>query len=251
MNLTVEIIPIPGIPEIHKNDDLTTIIADAAASHQIVFQEKDILVVTQKIISKAEGCLIQKHEIQASEFAQQMSVFTGHSPENMELVLQSSRRIVRMTNGFIISQTKHGFVMANAGVDSSNTGGEDYISVLPVDPDASALKIKNNLEDRYGVQLTVIISDTFGRPWREGQINMAIGVAGMKPLVDYRGKLDDNGRIMKATCIAAADELCSAAELVSGKTSRFPAVIIRNYRYIPGPGSARELVMDEEHDVFK
>ena len=251
MNLPLEIIPIPGIPEIQNNDDLALIIADAATAHQIHFQKKDILVVTQKIISKAEGCIFHKDEIEASGFAEQMSEYTGHSPEYMEMVLRTSRRIVRMTNGFIISQTKHGFVMANGGVDTSNTGGKDCISVLPDDPDASALELKTRLEEKYGVELAVIISDTFGRPWRNGQVNMAIGIAGMKPLLDYRGKRDDDGRMMKATCIAAADELCSAAELVSGKTSRCPAVIIRNYQYESGCGSARKFVMDEEQDVFK
>jgi coenzyme F420-0:L-glutamate ligase/coenzyme F420-1:gamma-L-glutamate ligase len=180
-----------------------------------------------------------------------MAKYTGHEPEYMELVLRNSKRIVRMANGLVISQTHHGFVMANSGVDLSNSGGKNRIVTLPVDPDRSARQIKDAIESLTGKKIAVIISDTFGRPWRKGQVNMAVGVAGLKPILDYRGLKDNDGRVMKATEIAIADELCSAAELVSGKTKKLPVVIIRNYTFDPAPGSAKELVMEDEYDIFK
>lgn len=180
-----------------------------------------------------------------------MAEYTGHDPEYMELVLRSSKRVVRMADGLVISQTHHGFVMANSGIDSSNSGGKDRIVTLPEKPDRSAQQIKKSIEASTGKKIAVIISDTFGRPWRNGQVNMAIGIAGMLPIVDYRGKKDNDGRMMKATQIAAVDELCSAAELVSGKTKRLPVVIIRNYPFKPASGTTKDLIMDEAHDLFK
>ncbi len=180
-----------------------------------------------------------------------MAGYTGHDPEYMELVLRNSKRMVRMADGLVISQTHHGFVLANSGVDSSNSGGKDRMVTLPEKPDESAQRIKNSLEESTGKRIAVIISDTFGRPWRNGQVNMAIGLAGLNPIVDYRGIKDNDGREMRATQIAVADELCSAAELVSGKTKRLPVVIIRNYPFEPASGTAKDLVMDEAHDLFR
>jgi coenzyme F420-0:L-glutamate ligase / coenzyme F420-1:gamma-L-glutamate ligase len=247
----MEIFPIPDIPEITKGNNLADIILSSAIQNQISLENGDILVIAQKVVSKAEGCVHDKAAIKASSFAIQMSKYARHDPEYLELVLRGSRRIVRMANGLVISQTHHGFVMANSGVDSSNSGGVDRMVTLPEDPDRSARLLKESIEASTGKYVAIIISDTFGRPWRTGQVNMAIGIAGMKAINDYRGINDNDGREMKATRIAVADELCSAAELVSGKTKKLPVVIVRNFPFDPFPGTARELVREEEHDIFK
>jgi len=247
----LELFGIPGIPEIKRGDDIAGIILESAKKGHITIEDGDILVVTQKIVSKAEGRVYNKDSVETTPFAQKMAGYTGHDPEYIELVLRNSKRIVRMADGLVISQTHHGFVMANSGVDSSNSGGKDRIVILPEKPDKSARQIKKSIETSTGKKIAVIISDTFGRPWRNGQVNMTIGIAGLDPIVDYRGKNDNDGREMKATQIAAADELCSAAELVSGKTKRLPVVIIRNYPFEPASGTAKDLVRDEAHDLFR
>ncbi len=251
MNTSLELFPVPGIPEIRKGDSLPEIIMQAVERHSISFQDKDILVVAQKIVSKAEGCVYRATDIEPTEFARKIAAYSFHAPEYVELILQSSKRIVRMANGIIIAQTKHGFILANAGVDSSNAGGKEMMVVLPEDPDTSAELLRHAIETTIGKRIAVIISDTFGRPWRVGHVNMAIGIAGIEPFIDYRGHKDNDGREMKATRIAVADELCSAAELVSGKTKRYPVVIVRNFQFTSGNGSAKQLVRDEEHDIFK
>ena len=243
--------PVPGIPEIHDGTDLAEVILASIAANDIALEDGDILVVAQKVVSKAEGRVYHRSEIDASSFAGEMAAYTGHTAEYMELVLRSSRRIVRMANGLVISQTHHGFVMANSGVDSSNAGGENRMVMLPENPDESARRLQRAVEESTGANLAVIISDTFGRPWRRGQVNMAVGIAGMNPILDYRGREDNDGRALKATRIAVADELCSAAELVSGKTRKLPVVVIRGYRFDPASGSTRDLVMDEDCDIFK
>lgn len=249
---TLEIFPVIGIPEIKPGDELSIIINDSLEAQKNSLCDGDIVVIAQKIVSKSEGCIHKKENIKVSSFAEKMCSYTGHAPEYMELVLQESRRIVRMANGFVIAQTHHGFVMANAGVDASNSGAPDTMITLPKDPDLSARLIKENLEKISGKQqLAVIISDTFGRPWRTGHVNMAIGVAGMDAVEDYRGLFDSEGREMKVTQIAAADELCSAAELVSGKIKKMPVVIIRNYPFKETCGTASILVRDETMDIFK
>jgi len=251
MRPALELFSIPDIPEIKKGDDLAGIILKSAKRGHITIEDGDILVVTQKIVSKAEGRVFSKDSIDTTPFAEKLAKYTGHDPEYMELVLRSSKRIVRMADGLVISQTHHGFVMANSGVDSSNSGGKDRIVTLPEKPDKSAQQIKKSIEASTGKKIAVIISDTFGRPWRNGQVNMAVGIAGLNPIVDYRGQKDNDGRMMKATQIAAADELCSAAELVSGKTKRLPVVIIRNYPFEPASGTVEDIIMDEAHDLFK
>jgi coenzyme F420-0:L-glutamate ligase/coenzyme F420-1:gamma-L-glutamate ligase len=251
MSSHLEVFPIPGIPEIKRGDNLARIILESATMNEIILEDGDILVIAQKIVSKAEGCVHNKRSVEVTSFAEQMSKYTGHEPEYMELVLRQSKRIVRMANGIVISQTHHGFIMANSGVDSSNSGGKNMIVTLPQDPDKSARQIKKSLDALSGKKIAVIISDTFGRPWRNGQVNMAVGIAGLKPIVDYRGIKDNNGRTMKATQIAVADELSSAAELVSGKTKKLPVAIIRNYQFVPAFGKAKELIRDETSDIFK
>jgi coenzyme F420-0:L-glutamate ligase / coenzyme F420-1:gamma-L-glutamate ligase len=251
VNTALHIFPIPGIPEIQPKDDVADIIIRSAENGGIRFQNGDIFVIAQKIVSKAEGRVYTGDDIEVSDFAKQMSAYTGHTPEYMELVLENSRRIVRMAGGLVIAQTRHGFVMANAGIDSSNTGGSGKMVALPADPDASAAELKRRIEAASGISAAVLISDTFGRPWRNGHVNMAIGAAGLLPLIDYRGQKDNDGREMQATQIAVADELCSAAELVSGKTNRLPVVVIRNFHYSGGAGTAQDLIRDEDHDLFK
>jgi len=248
---TISIFGIPGIPEVRPGDDLACLILDAMIKNRIVLEDEDILVIAQKIVSKAEGRVYEKDEISVSPFAEQITRSGAKSPRYMELVLRESKRIVRMVNDLVISQTPHGFVMAGAGVDQSNAGGKDRMIALPHDPDLSARNLKKRLEEKTGKALAVIISDTFGRPWRNGQVNQAIGIAGISPFIDYRGQIDNDGREMKASEIAVVDELASAAELISGKTRRMPVVIIRGFEYQKGPGCARDLVRAEENDLFR
>jgi coenzyme F420-0:L-glutamate ligase/coenzyme F420-1:gamma-L-glutamate ligase len=247
----ISIFGIPGLPEIKSGDDLSTIIFDSMVQHSICFKNKDVLVVAQKIVSKAEGRVYEKKDILVSQFAEQFSHANNICPHYLELVLQESKRIVRMVNHLVISQTKHGFVMAGAGVDQSNAGGEGLVVALPRDPDLSALRLKKQLEDLSGVSIAIIISDTFGRPWRRGQVNQAIGLAGIEPFLDYRRQKDNDGREMKVTKIAVVDELASAAELISGKTARMPVVVIRGVEYSKGSGTGKDLVRDKEKDIFK
>ena len=172
-------------------------------------------------------------------------------PRQIEVVLRESRRIVRMDRGIIISETRHGFVCANAGVDASNVPGNETVCLLPLDPDASAAKLQRSLADHTGVEPAVVISDSFGRPWRQGITDVAIGVAGLNPLADYRGRTDPHGNPLEASVLAVADELAAAAELAMGKTDAVPAAIVRNYPYEPAPGTARELLMEPERDFFR
>jgi coenzyme F420-0:L-glutamate ligase / coenzyme F420-1:gamma-L-glutamate ligase len=213
------VIPIEGLPEIHEGEDLGALIADAAA-----FEDGDVLVVSHKVVSKAEGRVVQG--------------------DKLEVVLGESQRIVRRRGDFVIAETRHGFVCASAGVDASNAPAAGTLVLLPVDPDASAAR----LHEQLGV--AVIISDSFGRPWRQGTTDVAIGVAGLAPLVDYRGQTDPAGYALRSTVVAIADELASAAELVKGKTAGVPAAIVRGLAPA-GAGTARELVLPPERDLFR
>jgi coenzyme F420-0:L-glutamate ligase/coenzyme F420-1:gamma-L-glutamate ligase len=207
--------------------------------------------VTHKIVSKAEGRLVDLRSVEPSAFAKGFAARYGRDPRQIEVVLRESRRVVRMERGLIIAETHHGFVCANAGVDASNVPGDDTVCLLPVDPDASAARLREALRARIESDLAVIISDSFGRPWREGITNVAIGVAGMEPLADYRGRRDPYGYPLEASILAVADELAAAAELVMGKTEGMPVAIIRNYPYKPGPGRALDLLMAPERDLFR
>lgn len=248
---SISIYGVQGIPEISPGDALADIILDAMKDNGICLEDGDILVVAQKIVSKAEGRVYEKCMISVSPFAKQAADLLGFSPQYVELVLRESKRIVRMADGVLICQTHHGFVMAGAGVDQSNAGGRDRLIALPHNPDRSASDLRKSFEEKTGKRMAVIISDTFGRPWRKGQINQAIGLSGILPMVDYRGKEDNDGREMKVTQIAVADELASAAELISGKTKRMPVVILRGFEYQTGPGSATDLVREQDKDIFK
>ena len=244
----VEVMPVEGIPEVRPGDDLAEFIARAAGED---LHTGDILVVTHKIVSKAEGRLVDLRTVEPSALAKGFATRYEKDPRQIEVVLRESRRIVRMDHGLIISETHHGFVCANAGVDASNVPGGETLCLLPVDPDASAANLRSALASQAGTDLAVIISDSFGRAWREGITNVAIGVAGMEPLADYRGQTDPHGFPLAASILAVADELAAAAELVMGKTTGIPVAIIRNYAYKPGPGTARDLLMAPERDLFR
>jgi coenzyme F420-0:L-glutamate ligase / coenzyme F420-1:gamma-L-glutamate ligase len=211
----------------------------------------DILVVTHKIVSKAEGRLVDLPAIEPSALSKGFAARYGRDPRQIEVVFRESRRIVRMERGLIIAETHHGFVCANAGVDASNVPGDDMVCLLPVDPDASAARLREALVAQTGSELAVIVSDSFGRPWRDGIINVAIGVSGMDPLADYRGQRDPHGYPLEASVLAVADELAAAAELVMGKTAGIPVAIVRGYPYETSPGTGRDLLMPPERDLFR
>jgi coenzyme F420-0:L-glutamate ligase / coenzyme F420-1:gamma-L-glutamate ligase len=247
----VRIIGLQGLPNITSGMDLAQIIVEGAQDQDLTFTSGDILVVTQKIISKAEGRLVDLHAVTPSPFAVQVAKVQEKDPQVVEVVLRETKRVVKMAQRTIISETHHGFVCAHAGVDESNVAGEGTVALLPVDADASAQRLRQDIRERTGVELAVIISDTFGRPWRVGLVNVAIGVAGLEPLKDYRGLPDTEGRILRVTTLAVADELASAAELVMGKLDRVPVAVVRGYSYTPGDGTATQLVRAPEQDLFR
>jgi coenzyme F420-0:L-glutamate ligase / coenzyme F420-1:gamma-L-glutamate ligase len=245
---SLEILPVEGIPEVQPGDDLSELISRTAGED---LRAGDILIVTHKIVSKAEGRLVDLRAIEPSALAKGFAARYERDPRQIEVVLRESRRIVRMDRGLIIAETRHGFVCANAGVDISNVPGDDRVCLLPVDPDASAARLRKALVARTGFSLAVIVSDSFGRPWREGITNVAIGISGMDPLADYRGQRDPHGRPLEASVLAVADELAAAAELVMGKTAGIPVAIVRGYPYERGSGTGRDLLMPTERDLFR
>jgi coenzyme F420-0:L-glutamate ligase/coenzyme F420-1:gamma-L-glutamate ligase len=249
--MQITITAIHGIPEVRVGDALADLVMRGCEATGVAPEEGDILVVTQKIVSKAEGSLVDLREVEASQFATEYARQWGKDPRHIEVVLRETKRIVRMDKGIIISETHHGFVCANAGVDASNVPGEHVVSLLPRDSDDSAARLREAIRESSGVDVPVIISDSFGRTWRNGIINVAIGVAGLQGLIDYRGQEDPHGYLMSATVIAVADELASAAELVMGKVEACPVAMIRGYEYVPSPGTARELIMDPTRDMFR
>jgi len=247
----IKIIGIEGIPEVKPGDNLANLIIDSTQKNGIKIMDRDIIVVTHKIVSKAEGRLIDLKKIIPSNFALKISKRRKKDPRMVEVILREAKRIVRMERGVIIAETRHGFICANAGVDKSNVKGEDMVSLLPINPDKSAELIRDEIKRRLNADVAVIISDTFGRPWREGQTNIAIGVAGLEPILDYRGKRDSYGYTLKVTAIAIADELASAAELVMGKVGMVPIAIIRGYQYTEGGGSVKSLIRPRSKDLFR
>lgn len=246
----IEIIGLEGIPEVRIGEDLTRLIIEALGRQGERLQDKDIVIITQRIVSKAEGRVVRLSDVLPSPFARQIAALYDKDARQVELVLRESKRIVRMDRGVIIAETRHGFICANAGVDTSNTG-EDLASLLPVDPDASAERVRQRLKERLGVDVAVIITDTFGRPWREGITNVAIGAAGIAPLLSYLGQTDPYGYTLKATVVAVIDELAAAAELVMGKVERIPVAVIRGYDYAEGCEGAKALVREPEKDMFR
>ena len=249
----ISLVPLEGIPEIEPGDDLAELIAAAVAAAGIGLTDDDVLVVTQKVVSKAEGQVVDLATIEPGPEAREWGERWGKDARQVELVLRESAEIVRMADGgLIISRTRHGLVCANAGVDLSNTGGAELATLLPVDPDASARLLRERLGELAGARPAVVISDSFGRPWRNGIVNVAIGAAGMEVLADLRGSPDAQGREMRATVIAVADELASAADLAGGKVAQRPVVLVRGYTYVPAPENtgASALVMPREQDLF-
>ncbi len=242
---------LPGIPEVRPGDDLGTLILEAASRLGRRLEAGDILVVAQKIVSKAEGRFVSLREVSPSRLAQEFAATWGKDARAVEVVLREARRIVRMDRGVVIAETAHGFICANAGVDASNVPGEERVCLLPVDPDASAARLAKRVGELCGVGVAVIISDTFGRPWREGLVNVAIGVAGLQPLISYVGQQDPHGHTLRVTELAVVDELAAAAGLVMGKLERIPSVLIRGYRFQTGEGGARALVRSAERDLFR
>jgi coenzyme F420-0:L-glutamate ligase/coenzyme F420-1:gamma-L-glutamate ligase len=246
----VRIIGVTGIPEISAGDDLPSLIAAAAARQGLEAATGDVFVIAQKVVSKAEGRVVRLDSVEPSPAAREWAALYDKDARMVEVVLNESRRIVRMERGVIISETHHGFVCANAGVDASNTA-EGTVVLLPEDPDASARMIQAALEQAFGAQVAVIVSDTFGRPWREGLVNVALGIAGIAPLVDYRGQPDSHGRPLRVTVIAVADEIASAAELVMGKSDAVPVAVVRGFGYSGRAASGRELVRPPDLDLFR
>lgn len=247
----IQIIGLRGAPEARPGDDLARMALEVAETTGVSLADGDILVVAQKVVSKVEGLLVDLRTIEPSDLALRYAQQWGRDPRQVEVVLRESVRVVRMDRGLIISQTRHGFVCANAGVDASNVPGEDAVLLLPRAPDASAAQLREDLRRLAGVDVAVIISDSFGRPWRLGIVNVALGVSGMAPLADYRGQPDDFGRVMSASVMAVADEVASAAELVAGKVNRTPFVIVRGYPYQRADGKGADIIMDAASDLFK
>ena len=248
--MPVTITAVEGIPEVRAGDDLAALIHAAAQGQGLAFENGDVVVVTQKAVSKAEGRLVDLNDVEPSPLAVELATSWEKDPRHVEVVLRESKRIVRMDRGVIICETRHGFVCANAGVDASNAP-DGRLVLLPLDPDASARRIRDGLRRLAGADVAVIVSDTFGRPWRSGFTEVAIGVAGMLPIIDYVGKVDTQGRELRATWICVADELASAAELVTGKLNRVPAALIRGYAVPRGEGSARDILREAEKDMFR
>lgn len=250
VNAGLRLFRIPGIPEIRGGENLAKCISDSANGAGIAFQHGDILVIAQKIVSKAEGAFVRLETVTPSPQALAIAARLKKDPRVIEVVLQESRRIVR-SDHVLIAETRHGFVCANAGVDHSNVPGDEVVTLLPRDPDLSAKKLASALRKRAGKRLAVIISDTFGRPWRLGLTNVAIGAAGLPVLLDLRGTKDRHGKPLTATILAVADELAAAAGLLMGKSEGMPVVLIRGYRYKPASESAARLIRPAAEDLFR
>jgi coenzyme F420-0:L-glutamate ligase/coenzyme F420-1:gamma-L-glutamate ligase len=248
----IQVIGIEGLPIIKRGDNLASLICDAAKKQGTPIQDGDIIVVTHVVVSRAEGRITNLDEVVPSEFAKRIAEHSEKDPALVEVVLREAKRIIRMSDGKIITETKHGFICANSGVDKSNVPGERFVALLPENPDASADRIRREIKRLTGKDVAVIISDTHGRPLREGEINVAIGVSGLKPIKDRRGEKDLFGYVLRVKQTAVADELASTAELVIGQADEgVPAAIIRGYKFIKSETArATELVRPKEKDLF-
>ena len=248
----VRVIGVQGMPEIKSGDDIAGMMMDAAAQQGTPFEAGDVVVVTQKVVSKAEGRVITIEGVEPSALAISITEGFRRDPRHTELILRESARIARMDRGVIISETRHGFYCANAGIDASNIPGSDTVCLLPVDSDLSARGIRASISSRLGFDVAVIVSDTFGRPWRNGAANVAIGVAGFDPMLSYVGQEDSHGNMMYTTEIAVADELAATAELVTGKVEGVPVSIVRGYAYIPMEhASIKRILRTGDRDLFR
>ena len=246
----IRLLCIPGLPEIHKGDDLARKIVAAARRAKTPLENGDILVVAQKIVSKSEGRIVQLAKIKPSPKARELASSLKKDPRLIEVVLRESRRIVRSEHVLIV-ETHHGFVCANAGVDQSNVPGVDAVTLLPRDPDRSARRLGAALHKKTGKRLAVIISDTFGRPWRLGLTNVAIGIAGVPAVIDLRGSTDRDDKPLHATILAVADELAAAAGLLMGKAKGTPVILIRGYHFQPAHDSATRIIRPVHEDLFR
>ncbi|TME22012.1 MAG: coenzyme F420-0:L-glutamate ligase [Chloroflexi bacterium] len=242
----LELLGVEGLPEVRPGDDLAELIAARAR-----FEAGDVLVVAQKVVSKAEGRIVDLNDVTAGAEAVQIAgrLVAKPDPRMVQVVLDESVRVLR-SERVLITETRHGYVSANAGVDHSNVGGRDTLTLLPLDPDASAARLRARLRDLAGADVGVIVSDTFGRPWRLGIVNVALGVAGLPAVIDLRGTPDDDGNPLHATVLAVADEVAASAGLVMGKTDRTPAVIARGLR-LTGRGTGRDLIRPQAEDLFR
>ncbi len=250
----VSLFALPGIPDVQPGSDVARLILEALEREGLILQEGDVLVVTQKIISKAEGCAVPLAEVAPSAAAQALAEATDKDPRLVEVILSASRGVVRQRGPVLITETKHGWICANAGVDRSNVAGPEGEIALPLpdDPDASAAGLRARLREATGADVAVIISDTHGRPWREGTVNVALGVAGMHPIADLRGEPDMFGYTLRVTTVARADELAAAAGLVAGQAAeRLPVVLIRGAAYPHGEGRAVEMQRPPDQDLFR
>jgi len=243
--MTLQVIPVKFQKEIESNDDLVDLILES-----FEINDGDVLVFSQKIISKNEGRILSLSSVNPSLLADGIASSYGKDPRLVELILSESKRIVRMENGVIIVETKHGFVCANAGIDESNVK-DGYATLLPDDPDKSANLLKDRIKQKTGKNVAIIISDTFGRPFRLGQTDVAIGIAGLEPILDYNGKPDTFGKIMQVTAIAIADEICSTSELVMGKVQKCPIAVIRNYNFSSSTAKIQEMLRSDHDDLFR
>ena len=246
----MEVIPVRGLPEVKPGKDLGELIVAALRKGRLRLKGGDVVVVKQKAVSKAEGRLVNLADVVPGPRAEKLAESQGKDPRLVELILRESVRVVRAGHGVIITETRHGFVCANSGIDQSNVG-RGVAALLPVDSDRSARKIRATLEKASGVRLAVVVTDTFGRPWRLGQTDVAIGCSGIEPLVSYAGKQDKFGYRLRVTQPAVVDEIAGAAELVLGKLGGTPVAVVRGARYTRGDMGVRSLVMPEERDLFR
>lgn len=244
-----------GMPEVVPGDDLPALLLEAleATPDVLPLREDDVLVVTQKVVSKAEGAIVNLGGIEPRPELIEFAARWDRDPRQLEVVLREAKRVVRMANGVLITETAHGFICANGGVDASNVGpgSGEIVTLLPADPDASAARIREAVRDRHGLDVPVVISDSFGRPWRWGIVDVAIGVSGLLPIEDLRGSVDRDGRVMRSTIRAVADELASAAELALGKVAGRPAALVRGAAFTRGEGSIHDALMPASFDLFR
>jgi coenzyme F420-0:L-glutamate ligase/coenzyme F420-1:gamma-L-glutamate ligase len=251
----VEVVALDGIPEVVPGDDLAAFLGDALERRPdlLPLLADDVLIVTQKIVSKAEGAVVDLATVEPRPEAIEFAAKWDRDARQVEVVLREARRVVRMANGVLITETPHGFVCANGGVDASNVGpgSGQIVTLLPRDPDASAARIREAIRARFGVDVPVIVSDSFGRPWRWGIVDVAIGVSGMLPLEDLRGVADHDGRVMRSTVRAVADEIATAAELAFGKTTARPAALVRGANPRRGEATIRDALIPAENDLFR
>ncbi|MEO8456796.1 MAG: coenzyme F420-0:L-glutamate ligase [Chloroflexota bacterium] len=250
MTDSIQIIPLRGVPEVAEGDDVAKMIVDAAGEEPGI-RTGDVLVITQKVVSKSEGRVVRLDSVTPSAEALRLAIETEKDPRLVELILRESNGIVRQRGPILITETRHGFVCANAGIDASNVGPEGAVCLLPVDPDRSARALRAAIGRATGIDVAVIISDTFGRAWREGHTNVAVGVAGMWPFADYVGQTDAFGYELRVSTLAVADELAGAAELVQNKLDAVPVAIVRGYPYPKGDGTAHGMVRPKENDLFR